>query len=334
MSKPRLLINLPPGFFRHEALRDVLARLEALACEVRRTSHNTPEEIAADVAWAEAIVMWAWPDLSDEILAASPGLRFVGHINGSRRMAEAELRRGLAISEARHGWSSAVAEMALALILTVLRRTGDHHAHMRQATERWVGDFPGDIDPLERRLDGRRLGIVGFGRIGQRLAELTAPFRVDLCAYDPYLPMAVAERFGARLVGLDELFADREVIVLCAANTAESRHLVTRAHLAAMRPGAVLVNVGRASLVDMAALLDRLRQGDIAAALDVFDEEPLPPDSPLRALPNAYLTPHRAGGILASVQDILAMLAADLERHLQGEPLRFPLTDKDLHCLG
>jgi hypothetical protein len=172
----------------------------------------------------------------------------------------------------------------------------------------------------------------GGGR--QRLAELTAPFRVDLCAYDPYLPAAVAERFGARLVGLDELLADREVIVLCAANTAESRHLVTRAHLAAMRPGTVLVNVGRASLVDMAALLDRLRQGDIAAALDVFDEEPLQPDSPLRALPNAYLTPHRAGGILASVQDILAMLADDLERHLQGQALRFPLTENDLHCLG
>jgi phosphoglycerate dehydrogenase-like enzyme len=333
MSKPKLLINLPPGFFRHEALQGIFARLESLACEVRQTSHNTPEEIADDVAWAEAIIMWAWPDLTDEILAASPGLKFVGHINGGRKMAEAELRQDITVSEARHGWSPAVAEMALTLMLTVLRKAGDHHVQMRQGTERWVQDFPGDIDVSERRLGGRRVGIVGFGRIGQRLAELLRPFGVDLRAYDPYLPTEVANRFGAHLVGLDELVADSDVIVLCAANTEESRHLITRRHIEAMRPGTVLVNVGRSSLIDMAALLDRLRHGDIAAALDVFDREPLEADSPLRALPNAYLTPHRAGGILESVQDILTMLTDDLERHLEGQPLRFRLTEKDLHCL-
>jgi phosphoglycerate dehydrogenase-like enzyme len=334
MNRPKLLINLPPGFFCHNSLRPSLARLESLACEVRKTSHNTPAEMADDAAWAEAIVMWGWPDLTDTILTACPGLKFIGHINGSRKMAEAELRHGITVSEARHGWSPAVAEMALTLMLTVLRKAGDHHARMRAGTEGWVQDFPGDIDVSERRLGGRRVGIVGFGRIGQLLAELLRPFGGDLRAYDPYLPTEVAARFGARLAGLDELVADSEVIVLCAANTEESRHLITRRHIEAMRPGTVLVNVGRSSLIDMAALLERLRRGDIAAALDVFDHEPLEADSPLRTLPNAYLTPHRAGGILESVQDILAMLTDDLARHLAGQPLKFPLTEKDLHCLA
>ncbi len=334
MKKPRLLINLPPGFFKCERLAPCFERFGELACEIRKTSHNTPAEIAGDVQWAQSVIMWAWPDLNDEILSRSPELKFAGHINASRKMAEAELRHGIVVSEARHGWSPAVAEMALALILSTLRKVSDHHARMRLGTEKWVSDFPMDIDPSEKSLSGRKVGIVGFGRIGQRLAELLAPFHVRLSAYDPYLPAKFAERHNAFLVGIDELMAENEIIVLCAANTAESRHLISARHIASMMTGALLVNVGRSSLIDMDALLARLQKGDISAALDVFDHEPLESGSPLRALPNAYLTPHRAGGILDSVEDILGMLGGDLKRHLKGEELKFQLTEKDLHCIG
>ncbi len=334
MKKVKLLLNLPPGFFRMESMKEVFSRFEKMACEVRRSSHNTAQDIAEDVKWAEAIIMWGWPDLDDKMLSANPNLKFVGHINDSRTMAEAELRHGITISELRHGWSPAVAEMALTLTLSLMRRTSRYHLQMREGAERWINDFPYDIDPLERSLTGRKVGIVGFGRIAQGLADLLVPFKVKLCAYDPYLPKAVADRYGAKLVEMPELMKESEVIVLCAANTKESKHLVNRQLIESIRPGAVLVNVGRASLIDMDALVARLKKGDIQAALDVFDREPLEADSELRKLPNAYLTPHRAGGILESVDRILAALADDLEHHLKGEPLKYQITEKDLNCLA
>jgi len=331
-EKCRLLVNLPSGFFRCPQLKGVFARLGRLAV-LRKRSHNKAEEIEKDLAWADAVLMWAWPVLSRELLARCPRLRFAGHINIVQASAKAELEHGLVVSEARHGWSPAVAELALGLILCGLRRISDYHAAMRAGTEHWVSDFPVDIDPLERQLAGRAVGIVGFGAIGRRLAELLEPFRVHLRVYDPYVPRVVAERLGGKLVPLADLVKNSEVVVLCAANNPGTKHLLGRREIAALPRNALLVNVGRAWLVDMDALVRRLEKGDLFAALDVFDTEPLPLDSPLRKLPNAWLTPHRAGAPIESVVRILNMLADDLEAFLQGRELKYPLTMEMLHAL-
>lgn len=331
-TKPRLLVNLPPGFFRCAQLKGVFARLGRLAT-VRKRSHNKLEEIAADLAWADAVIMWGWPTLTREMLAACPRLRFAGHINLNQAGARAELEHGLVVSEARHGWSPAVAEMALGLILCGLRKISDYHAAMRAGTEHWVSDFPVDIDPLERQLTGRSVGIVGFGGIGRRLAELLEPFHVQLRVFDPYVPKVVAERLGGRLVPLADLVKHSEVVVLCAANTPETHHLLGSREIAALPKNALLVNVGRAWLVDMEALTRRLERGDLFAALDVFEKEPLPLDSPLRKLPNAWLTPHRAGAPIESVVRIMNWLADDFEAFLDGRPLQHGLTMDMLHCL-
>ncbi|HPO90459.1 MAG TPA: NAD(P)-dependent oxidoreductase, partial [Victivallales bacterium] len=331
MKKVKLLINLPAGFFKTKKLEAAFERLEKLACEIRKRSYNTLDEISEDIKWAEAIIMWSWPNLNDEILSKSPQLKFAGHINVSRETAESELKHGIVISEARHGWSPAVAEMALGMILSVLRKISDYNAQMRISKEKWVMDFPFDIDPSERMLSGRNVGIVGFGRIGQRLAELLKPFDVNISVYDPYVPMNFAGKHKVFLVGIDELISENEIIVLCAANTAETKNLISAKHISNIKSGAVIVNVGRAWLIDMNALISRLQKGDIYAALDVFDKEPLEHDSLLRSLPNAYLTPHRAGGLLESVEKIIGMLTDDLESYLKGKKLKFQLKKDDLH---
>ncbi|MBM4036244.1 MAG: hypothetical protein FJ291_31295, partial [Planctomycetes bacterium] len=166
-TKCRLLVNLPSGVFRCPQLKGVFRRLGRLAT-LRKRSHDKPEEIAKDLVWADAVIMWAWPTLTREMLAACPRLRFAGHINLTQGIAKAELEHGLVVSEARHGWSPAVAELALGLILCGLRKISDYHAAMRAGTEHWVSDFPVDIDPAERQLTGRAVGIVGFGGIGRR----------------------------------------------------------------------------------------------------------------------------------------------------------------------
>ena len=332
-EKIRLLVNLPPTFFTVPSLRPYFQRLEGLAT-LRQTSHDTQEQLAPDLAWAEAVLMWAWPDLDDATLDQAPNLRFVGQINTTRTTVRTCLTRGVTISEVRHCWSPAVAEMALALILCGLRKVSDYHAAMRRAEERWVRQTPADIDPLERELAGMAVGIVGFGRIGQRLAELLRPFHVTLRIYDPFIPEAIARKHHASPAPLLDLARESDVVVLCAANTEEARHLVDREVIAAFKANAVLVNVGRSMLVDTQALLERLEQGDLIAMLDVFDQEPLEPDSPLRRVPNAYLTPHRAGGLYSSIGRALTMLADDLEAFLAGKERRYAVTEAMLACFA
>lgn len=319
-----LLINLPPGFFANPAARAVLDRA-ASGRQVRMTSWNTPDEIRADLAWAERLIYWSWPALDDALLDAAPRLRWSGQLDCGRAAAETALRRGLPLSLAKGCWSPAVAEMALTLALGLLRRTSDLHAAMRDGREAWVRDFPGDIDPRERELSGRPVGIIGFGRIGRRLRELLAPFGCEVQVHDPFLPAAAAQAAGVRAVTLPELLRDSDVVVVCAASTGGTARLIGAAEIAALRRDAVFINVARAALVDHDALAARLCRGDLVAALDVFDQEPLPADSPLRGLSNLHLTPHRAGGLLASVERGLGWLADDLVRFDAGEPLRHAL---------
>lgn len=325
-DKIDLLVNLPAGFFTHPDLADAFTRLDTLA-NVRKTSCNAADEILPHLQTADAVLMWSWPKITDEMLDRCPRLRFFAHLDVTQSMAKTLLGRGLPVSVAKRAFSPAVAEMALTLILSTLRRTPTFQAAMWAGHEEWVSQFPDDIDPHERQLTGRRVGLIGFGGIGQRLAELLAPFRCDIRVHDPYLPDAVAERFGVRNVSVDDLATHAEVLVLCAAANAGTRAILEARHIAALAPGAVLVNVSRASLLDGDALLARLRRGDLYAALDVFDREPLPADDPLRRLPNAYLTPHRAGGVIESVQRLLAYLTDDLEAFLEGRERRHPLDE-------
>jgi phosphoglycerate dehydrogenase-like enzyme len=323
--QPQLLINLPPTFFTHPQLASQWTRLERLAT-IRCTSHDTLEQIMSDLVWADAVIMWSWPKFGAAELERAPNLRFVGQINTSRVTAAACLERGIAHSEARHCWSPAVAELALALILSGLRKLSDYHTAMRNGTESWVERMPGDVDPLERELSGQPVGVIGFGQIGQRLAQLLAPFQTQLRIYDPFLPAAVAEQYRAQHVSLRDVISQSNVVVLCAANTTEARHLIDRDMINALRPHAVLVNVGRLMLIDMPALIKRLERGDLIAMLDVFDCEPLEPDSPLRRLPNAYLTPHRAGGLISSVERGVTMLIDDFEAFVEGRKRRYAVT--------
>ncbi len=332
MKKINLLINLPAGFHTAPVLKPTYARLAKIA-NLRKRSHNAGTEIAADLPWADAIIMWSWPGYTHELLDQATRLKFSGHLDISQSGARVALERGLAVSVTRRAFSPAVSEMALSLVLSTLRQTSNYHAQMRAGREPWIAKFPDEIPPHERQLTGRAVGLIGFGAVGQRLAELLAPFHCQLRIYDPFVPQEVIAKFGAERVTLKSLIRSSEIVVLCAASNPGSRHLLGKAEINAFRKDAVFVNVARAALVDTASLIARLKKNDMFAALDVFDKEPLDKSSPLRKLPNAFLTPHRAGGILESVQRIVSMLADDLEAHLAGKPRAYALHEKMIPAL-
>ena len=172
-------------------------------------------------------------------------------------------------------------------------------------------------------LDGKRLGVVGLGKLGQRVAEIGRAFGMKAVAWSQNLDPAVAKKAHAKPVSKEELFATSDVVTVHYKLSPRSAGLVGAAELALMKPSAVLVNTSRGPLVDSAALLAALRSGAIAgAALDVYDVEPLPLSDPLRSAPNVVLTPHLGYVTEETYQVFYGDAAEDIVAFANGAPVR------------
>lgn len=199
---------------------------------------------------------------------------------------EAATRRGIAILNAPAGNTTSTAEHAFALLLALARGIPDAAASMR------AGNW--ERKSLKgAQLAGKTLGVVGAGRIGTEVVRRARAFGMDVLVSDPYLSATRARELGVESVPLERLLEASDYVTLHVPLVDETRHLIGAAELARMKPAAGLINAARGGIVDEAALVAALRAGDIAAAaLDVFETEPLPDDDPLRHCPNLIMTPH------------------------------------------
>ena len=194
---------------------------------------------------------------------------------------------GIAMCNSPESISEAVAEHAVALLFSLVRQIPFSDRRMRGERNVQVN--------LRWHLSGSTLGLVGFGRIGSRVCEMMAGFRMTVLVYDPFTPPEQIRRYGAIPVELNELLARADFLSLHCPLTEQTRHLIGAKELAAMKKGALLVNTSRGAVIDESALIEALRNGQLGgAALDVTDPEPPVADSPLFALPNLILTPHNA----------------------------------------
>ncbi len=221
------------------------------------------------------------------LLEALPGLRLLvttGTRNNAIDLAACQ-RLGITVCAAPGDASgSAPAELAWALILALVKRIPMEHQAVLAG--RWQTGTTGLIA-------GKRLGIVGLGKLGSQVAKVGAAFGMDVVAWSPHLTAERAAAAGAARVEKADLFATADVVSLHLVSSPATAGIVTRADLKAMKPGAFLVNTARAELVEAGALEEALGAGWIAgASLDVFRTEPLPADDPLRRLPNVILVPH------------------------------------------
>jgi len=186
-----------------------------------------------------------------------------------------------------------------------------------------------------RTFAGSTVGIVGLGSIGVAVAKLLRPFRVRVLGMKRSARPGDTHEHADQLFGtgaLHEMLAQCDAVVVAAPATDETRHLIDAAALAALPEHAFLVNVARGSLVDEAALADALESGRLAgAALDVFDHEPLPPESPVWDLPNVYVSAHSSVSVDRYMDDVFDRFEANLARYLAGEPLEAVV---DMEALG
>jgi len=294
--------------FQHFFTERSLQKLAEVTSWSRSALREDSPELRNEIANADVLMTtWHSPFLTAEMLA--PRVKLIAHCGGEvkSRVAE-EVFDFVTITNAADPMARGVAEMALALVLTLVRRIPDYAAEMREGVIRTNAEVSEG-----ETFFGRRVGIVGFGRIGRAFARLLPPFGVEVLVSDPFA--------GVDSVDLDELVATCSVVVICAALTPETRGMIDKRRLSLLMDGAYLINVARGGLIDMDALLDELRQGRISVALDVTDPlEPLPVEHELRRLPNVILTPHIAAGGIEMRREIGAMAVEEVVRFAKGEP--------------
>jgi len=295
-------------------------------CDRASTGRDSPS-LRARIARADALVTtWHSPFLTADMLAGSR-VRAIVHCGGelAARMEPAMLDR-VTVVNTPEPMAAPVAEMALAMTLALVRRLPEYARAMRDG-----GSPDSSLAAEGETLAGRRVGIVGFGRIGRTFAKLVRPLDAEIVVYDPHVSAKAIRAEGAKRVELDALLRRSSVVVLAAALTRETRGVLNGRRLALLPDGACVVNVARGGLVDLVALVAELRRGRIRAALDVTDPlEPLPRDHPLRRMPNVLLTPHVAAGGIEVRRAMGLAVVDELERVFDGHRPRSPVTRADL----
>lgn len=292
-----------------------------------------PAVLADLLAGADVVVTgWGCAPLTARVLDAAPRLRLLAHTGASVKpfVTPESFARGVRVTQAGDAMAYAVGEQALALTLALL-----HQVHRFDHALRTGADWSAAKSaPPRRELRGAVVGVVGASRTGRAYLRLVRALGARVLVTDPYLSAAEARELGATLVGLDDLLRSARVVSLHAPVLPATVGLLGARELALLPAGALLVNTARSALVDSDALLAALRAGRIDAALDVFDEEPLPVDHPLRRLPNVLLTPHEAAGTVESRRRAGQIVIDEIDRFGRGEPLRHEVRPELLATTG
>lgn len=251
---------------------------------------------------------------TSELVAGAPDLQFIHRSGSGADWFDLPYLNASGVLVALNTGFNApsVAEHALTLTLLSLRRSLDFIDSMRDG--KWLRDLPG---PSPFLLNGRTVGVIGVGAIGSRVVRAMLGFDTRVLCYQRDRSITLPE--GARWAELDEIFAEADVISLHVPLIEETYHLIDERALSLMKPTAVLINTSRGPVVDQAALMQALRVGRIrAAGLDVFEDEPLAADHPLRRLPNVVTTPHVGGaGVEIEHRQVEGTLA-NIDRFVAG----------------
>lgn len=266
----------------------------------------TPEKLEKALEGVGAWLVRSETKVTKDWIAKAKALRLIGRagVGVDNIDVPAATLRGIAVVNAPAANTIAACEHAFGLLLAVARHIPQADADVkagRWQRSKWMG----------AELQGKILGIIGFGRIGREVARRAQAFGMKLLAHDPFVAAEQAREFGAELADLKDLLSRSDFVTLHAPASDKTKKLLNAETLRWMKPGARLVNCARGELVDEAALAAALKAGAIAAAaLDVFDKEPLPAGSPLRGLPNVILTPHLG----ASTQEAQNKVAIELSQ--------------------
>ena len=276
------------------------------------------------------VVCHGAPRIDAALMERAPRLKLIGELEGDRFAARIDLdaawERGIRVVDTTNGSSYPVSEWALGLILISLKQAG---AHFRRIIAGNTRRDPALVAKMGGILQGKRVGLIGCGHMGRRLIKLLRPFECNIWVHDPYLPREMAEVVGFTQTTLDNVLGQCDVVVCVAPHTPATDKMLGVREFGLLQPGTVFVNVSRGKVVDSQALIDRLKQGDIAAGIEAFDPEPFPPDSEILQLENAFLSPHM-GAVRgeAGRPEFFGLMVDDLDRFFHGHETWYDLTPR------
>lgn len=325
--KPLLILD---NHFRTKAelfRKDTFEQLEDL-CDIRDGGDEPMARRDVKSLLKEAAFYVASkPILTAQDIAQAPNLKASIEVAGAFRDGidyDACFDRGIEILSCSPGFRNSVAEMTLAMMLGAGRGLVDEHEAFRKGTERWLDDRPERDFTLYRQ----SVGFIGYGQISRETHRIMQPFAPQVRAYDPFLTNAGPE---VSLVDLETLVRSSRVVVLAAVPSEETRGLLSKALINQLQPGALVVVISRAWCADFDALIAAADAGRIQLATDVFPDEPLSKDHPLRQMGNVILSPHRAAAVPGGRQPIGDMILHDVKAILEGRSARqLKIADRDL----
>jgi C-terminal binding protein len=301
-------------------LEDAEHEAPALGPDVRivvaRARHE--DDLAPSLPDADALILFHDVEaMTDATFARAPRLRAVVRAGVGTNNVDllAAGRRGIGVCNVPDYGTEEVADHALGMLLSLVRHLPESDASIRR------GEWDYRIASGAVRLRGKTFGVVGCGRIGTATALRAKAFGLDVAFYDPYVPPGLDKALGLRrAMTLEALLAESHFVSLHCDLRPSSRHLIDAPALAALRPGAILINTARGPVVDQPALLDALDSGHLhAAGLDVFEQEPLA-DERLRNHPRVLLSPHSAFYSREGFVELRTKAAQEVARVLDGQP--------------
>lgn len=286
---------------------------------------------AGDLSAVRAVITsWGAEPFDAYLLEALPALELVAHTGASIRpfVTDALWERGVLVTQAGAAMARPVAEVSLAFTLALLHRIPQMHDALRRGAGWW------QPSGVQHEILDAPIAVIGASRTGRSYLDLIRALGARPLLVDPTLSAADATRLGAELRSLDDALSTARITAVHAPSLPETHHLIGGRELALMPDGAGLVNTARSWLVDETALLAELATGRLSAAIDVFDEEPLPPDSPFRIASGVLLTPHRAAGTHEGRLRQGRIITDELEAFAAGRSLQHSIGPDQLAVMG
>ena len=297
----------------------MLLREAGLQVDVR--TGLSPEELIAIIPDYDALIVRSGTKVTADVIAAARNLKVIARagVGVDNIDIPAATEAGVIVANAPTGNVAAAAEHAIALMFALARNVAEAHRSMR-AGEWNRKAFMG----VEIR--NKTLGLVGLGRVAGHVCRRAAGLGMRVVAFDPYVTADYASKMGADLMDIDDLLARSDFISLHLPMNDATRHFIDAEKLAKMKPGARLINTSRGGVISEADLLTALDLGQLAgAALDVFETEPLPAESPLRQHPKVVLTPHIGGSTTEAQHQVALDAAAQVVDALNDKPVRYAI---------
>lgn len=318
--------------FTKEALARLSQRVDVIYEDWRKTGRiYFGDELADKINENKVEILVVEADQVTADVIEGTNLRFIGACRGTPYAVDvaAATAKGIPVVHAPGRNSQAVAELTIGLMVALLRKlVYAQRMFMRGVSYETDRDFQDVYNALEGgEIHGKKVGIIGLGDIGTRVAKILLSFGASILVYDPYVSDDKILSAGGKRVTLNELVKQSDIITLHVRLTDETYHIIGKEEISMMKPSAVIINTSSPGTVDDQALLEALRQGRIAgAALDVQENEPVDSSNPFLELDNAIVTPHIGGNTRETVERQSDLIVGDLFRFLNG--------DKPLHLLN